>query len=182
MLANVRNNVIGSHHETLLRTPFGLKPFVYCDSTASGKGLKSIEDYLTESVMPFYANTHTLQSSAGRKTMTCRNDARQIIKRVMGCEEEKDTVIFVGSGSTAAANLLISKLKVKEIRKFAKLRKKAKEYIPDANLPAFLASQMSAELQTKRYCERLAWNSFKCTLCNIRVEGLQLFCKHAKKD
>ena len=60
MLATVRENVIGSHHDTLLRTPFGQKPFVYCDSTASGKGLKSIEEYLATTVMPHYANTHTM--------------------------------------------------------------------------------------------------------------------------
>ena len=43
---NLRKNVIGSHLTTLLRTPFGQKPFVYCDSTASGKALKYIEEYL----------------------------------------------------------------------------------------------------------------------------------------
>ena len=46
ILDNLRKNVIGSHLKTLLRTPFGQKPFVYCDSTASGKALKYIEDYL----------------------------------------------------------------------------------------------------------------------------------------
>ena len=104
--------MIGSHLKTLLRTPFGQKPFVYCDSTASGKALKYIEEYLQTVIMPFYANTHTLQSSAGRKTMACREDARAIIKRVMGCSD-KDAVIFVGSGSTSASNLLVSKLKIK---------------------------------------------------------------------
>ena len=46
ILDNLRKNVIGSHLKTLLRTPFGQKPFVYCDSTASGKALKYIEEYL----------------------------------------------------------------------------------------------------------------------------------------
>ena len=60
ILDNLRKNVIGSHLKTLLRTPFGQKPFVYCDSTASGKALKYIEEYLQTVIMPFYANTHTL--------------------------------------------------------------------------------------------------------------------------
>jgi len=71
--------------------------------------------------MPFYANTHTLQSSAGRKTMACREDARAIIKRVMGCSD-KDAVVFVGSGSTSASNLLVAKLKIKAIADFVNLR------------------------------------------------------------
>ena len=54
--------------------------------------------------------------------MACREDARSIIKRVMGCSDEKDAVVFVGSGSTSAANLLVAKLKVKAIADFVNMR------------------------------------------------------------
>ena len=167
--------------KTLLRTPFGQKPFVYCDSTASGKALKYIEDYLQTVIMPFYANTHTLQSSAGRKTMACREDARAIIKRVMGCSEQ-DAVIFAGSGSTSASNLLINKLKVKLLADFLKLRETASKYMPEDRLIEYLVDSYPAALDAKQHCQREDWNSYKCSLCEIRVTGLQLFIEHAGTD
>lgn len=47
LLKYIREGVIGSNHNTLLRTVFGEKPHVYCDYTASGKSLSFIEDYIT---------------------------------------------------------------------------------------------------------------------------------------
>ena len=131
--------------------------------------------------MPFYANTHTLQSSAGRKTMACREDARQIIKRVMGCTQE-DAVIFVGSGSTSASNLLVNKLKIKAYSEFVDLRKKVEKYMPPDNLFRFLAESMPSDLDAKQYCQRLDWNSFKCSLCEVEVDGLQLYIEHSKTE
>ena len=60
LLGYVRDNVIGSHREYQIRTVYGEKPLVYCDYTASGKSLKFIEQYISDQVMPLYANTHTL--------------------------------------------------------------------------------------------------------------------------
>lgn len=39
LITYIRDNVIGIHTNTLLRTVFGEKPHVYCDYTASGKSL-----------------------------------------------------------------------------------------------------------------------------------------------
>jgi len=39
LVTYIRENVIGSHTNTLLRTVFGEKPHLYCDYTASGKSL-----------------------------------------------------------------------------------------------------------------------------------------------
>lgn len=47
LLTYVRDNVIGSNTNTLLRTVYGVKPHFYCDYTASGKSLKFIENYFT---------------------------------------------------------------------------------------------------------------------------------------
>ena len=111
-MAYIRENVIGSNHNTLLRTVFGEKPHVYCDYTASGKSLRFIEDYITSNVMPLYANTHSLQSASGKQTIFIREEARAIIKRVCNANEDH-ALIFTGTGATSAANLLISKLKLK---------------------------------------------------------------------
>lgn len=76
LISYIRENVIGSHHNTILCTPFGDKPQVYTDYTASGKSLNFIEDYLRQTVMPIYANTHSKQSQSGKQTVMAREEAR----------------------------------------------------------------------------------------------------------
>ena len=101
--------MIGTNYDTLIKTPFGMKPLVYADYTASGKSLKFIEDYIQEQIMPLYANTHSVQSGTGKQTINAREEAREIIKRTCNANEN-DACIFVGTGTTAASNLLINKL------------------------------------------------------------------------
>ena len=60
LLGYIGDNVIGSNHNTLLRTVFGEKPHLYVDYTASGKSLRFIEDYISTQIMPLYANTHSM--------------------------------------------------------------------------------------------------------------------------
>lgn len=120
LLRYIRENVIGSNHNTLLRTVFGEKPHVYADYTASGKSLRFIEDYITRTIMPLYANTHSLQSASGKQTNYVREEARAIIKRVCNANEDH-ALIFTGTGATSAVNLLISKLKLKQICERVKL-------------------------------------------------------------
>lgn len=111
LLAYIHDNVIGSH--TMLHTPFGDKPQVYCDYTASGKPLTFIEKYIQTQVMPMYANTHTIASATGKQMTLEREESRALIKRNCGCDE-RDALVFVGTGSTSAVNLLVNKLRIKE--------------------------------------------------------------------
>lgn len=46
LLTYVRENIIGSHKEYLIKTVYGEKPLVYADYTASGRSLTFIESYL----------------------------------------------------------------------------------------------------------------------------------------
>ena len=87
---------------------------MYADYTASGKSLRFLEDYMERQVMPLYANTHTLQSCTGKQSTRTREEARAIVKRVCGADEG-DVCVFTGSGTTHATNLLIEKLRVREI-------------------------------------------------------------------
>ncbi|MCE8534986.1 aminotransferase class V-fold PLP-dependent enzyme [Ruegeria pomeroyi] len=82
-------------------------PLVYADYVASGRALRQVERYVTEHVLPFYANSHTEASFCGSYITRLRREARDEIGRCVGATED-DTVIFAGSGATAGLNRLVS--------------------------------------------------------------------------
>ncbi|MCV6625857.1 MAG: aminotransferase class V-fold PLP-dependent enzyme, partial [Cellvibrionaceae bacterium] len=104
-LADLRRALIGAN--TPIETPFGPKPLVYADYTASGRSVDFIEDYIRQQVLPFYANTHSESSFTGRQTTALREQARAIIRTAVGAGPEHK-LIFCGSGATAAINRLIN--------------------------------------------------------------------------
>jgi len=110
LLAQIRRSVIGEGMP--IQTPFGPKPLVYADYTASGRGLTFLEDFIQHRVLPGYANTHTETSFTGRQSTALREQARsQIRSAVNGTAQHK--VIFTGSGATAAIDKLIGMLNLR---------------------------------------------------------------------
>jgi selenocysteine lyase/cysteine desulfurase len=105
LIERIRAAVIGA--DTAVTTPFGVRRVVYADYTASARSLGFIEDFIRESVLPMYANTHTETSGTGRQTTRFREEAREIIRRCVGATPEEHAVIFAGSGSTGAIDRLI---------------------------------------------------------------------------
>jgi selenocysteine lyase/cysteine desulfurase len=87
---------------------------MYLDHTASSKNLSFIEDYIRDNIMPIYANSHSMQSATGKQTVFAREEARHTIKQCVNANEN-DALIFIGTGATSASNLLISKLRVREL-------------------------------------------------------------------
>jgi len=79
----------------------------YADYTASGRSLGFIEDFIRETVLPLYANTHTETSGTGLQTTHFREEARRLIREAVGGSEEH-AVIFAGSGSTGAVDRMIN--------------------------------------------------------------------------
>ena len=96
-------------HNTLLPGPFGDKFITYADYVASGQSLTFIEQFIEQSVLPSYANTHTESSYTGLQTSKLREEARDIIKASVQATEE-DVIVFTGAGSTGAIDLLNRKL------------------------------------------------------------------------
>ncbi|CAM6084556.1 unnamed protein product [Calypogeia fissa] len=93
------SHVIGQYVE--FRTPFGKRLLAYCDHTALGRSLQFIENFIMETVLPIYGNTHTDDSFVGRKTGNIMEEAEKYVKACMGGTED-DALLFCGSGSTAA--------------------------------------------------------------------------------
>lgn len=104
LIGRVRAGLIGA--DEVVMGPYGAKPVVYADYTASGRALDFVEDAIRSHVLPKYANTHTESSGTGLQTTRFREDARQIIRRCVGATEDY-AVVFCGSGSTGAIDRLV---------------------------------------------------------------------------
>ncbi|MGH1370595.1 MAG: aminotransferase class V-fold PLP-dependent enzyme [Cellvibrionaceae bacterium] len=110
LIQAIRESVIGDN--AALETPFGLKPLVYADYTASGRSLDFIENFIRQRVLPFYANTHSESSFTGAQTTALREQARDQIRQCVKGSDE-DQIIFCGSGATSAINKLIDILNLR---------------------------------------------------------------------
>ncbi|WP_315980135.1 aminotransferase class V-fold PLP-dependent enzyme [Aliamphritea spongicola] len=90
LIQHIRDSVIGS--DQTITTPFGNKPLVYADYTASGRSLSFIEDYIHRQVLPFYANTHTESSYTGAQTGQLREQARTEIRRAVNADDDYEVI------------------------------------------------------------------------------------------
>jgi selenocysteine lyase/cysteine desulfurase len=104
LMQKIRSSVIGAN--AVFESPFGQRPLVYADYTASGKSVAFIEDYIRHNVLPWYANTHTDTSFTGAQTTCLREQARDLVKQAVNASEQ-DKVIFCGAGATSAINKII---------------------------------------------------------------------------
>lgn len=83
-VASIRQSLVGRHAS--FRTPYGSRPLVYSDWTATGRAVSSIERFLYDEVVPLFGNTHTTTSITGAQTTCFRHEARQIIAQAVNAK------------------------------------------------------------------------------------------------
>lgn len=98
-----RSQIIGI--DQTFATPNGEKRIIYADWTASGRLYRPIEEYITDGLGPFVANTHTETTVTGTRMTSAYRQAQQIIKRHVHASDN-DAIFFSGFGMTAVINKL----------------------------------------------------------------------------
>ena len=99
----LRKEIIGKN--LLFDTPYGKRPLVYADYTASGRALKSIEDYVGY-LLQFYANTHTSDDFTGKTMTSLFHEAEKKIKDFVNAGDA-GKIIFTGTGATGGITRLL---------------------------------------------------------------------------
>ncbi|KAF8943084.1 hypothetical protein BGZ47_005818 [Haplosporangium gracile] len=98
---------------------FGNKKSVYLDHFASSKALNLFEDIMRQTILPFYANTHTSTTSTSKFTSQSVKHARETIRRCTNAiatagHEHQAAVIFSGSGATSGVHKIRSVFRLED--------------------------------------------------------------------
>ncbi len=101
-LEAIREQMLG--YDLKFGTPFGERHLLYVDFTASGRGLKFIENILWE-IGKSYANTHTEDDYTGKFTTQLLQAAEDKIKDMINAGPH-GKIISIGSGTTGALKKL----------------------------------------------------------------------------
>lgn len=99
--APYRAKVIGARQS--FETPYGIKPLIYADWTASGRLYQPIEALMEQEIAPFVGNTHTETTVTGSAMTAAYHEAKRLIKRHCGARES-DVLIASHSGMTGVVN------------------------------------------------------------------------------
>ena len=185
LLDQIRQDVIGSNltvasmsiiycviasflsvHDVRALAPYGARPLVYADYTASGRSLACIESRIQHHVLPFYANTHTDASLTGRTTSRLREEARSTILAACGGNPADHAVIFTGSGSTSAIATMIAILQLQSPAR----KRQGKPALKRKRRPVVFISSM------EHHSNEVSWRETKADVVCVPMDKLGQPC------
>ena len=178
-----------------------LKHFlVYTDFTASGKGLRKVEEFVTKQIMPTYANVHSTVGHCADKTSKYFAEAKDILRNYTNAYGNY-SIIFHGQGTTGGIHKLIEVLSIKKYEAFYsnletayKIRENFfKNYEQNESKFEKLCEDLINKITELfkelflgiNFCYKVKENDccvMKCMLCKKDVESEGGFHKHVKEE
>lgn len=143
-----REQIIGI--DQTFETPYGVKPMIYTDWTASGRLYRTIEEKLCNEFGPFVANTHTETTESGTAMTMAYHKAKHIIKDHVNCSDD-DVLLISGNGMTGVVNKFqrILGLKIPEnLQKYTK--------VPEEIRPVVFVTHMEHHSNQTSWLETMA--------------------------
>ncbi|MFK8038236.1 MAG: aminotransferase class V-fold PLP-dependent enzyme [Crocinitomicaceae bacterium] len=149
-----RDQIIGINQT--IETPFGIKPIIYADWTASGRNYRPIEEKLLNEVLPLVANTHTETTATGKAMTKAYSTAKKIIKKHVNADEN-DVLLFAGTGMTGAICKLQRILGLKYPESPNKYMKNCQSLDPnDSAIPVVFITHMEHHSNHTSWLETIA--------------------------
>ena len=170
------------------------KFIIYNDFTASGKGLKSIESFIKNQVLPTYANVHSTVGHCAEITSKYLHESKNILRDYANAHGNY-SIIFHGQGATGGVHKLIEILSIKKYESFYKDLKRAfelkKEYGNEI-IEKFKNSIIKNIIDEFRelfininFCYKYKDNNnyrTKCILCKLELRNEGDYHKHIKGE
>ncbi|WP_100658300.1 aminotransferase class V-fold PLP-dependent enzyme [Alteromonas flava] len=144
-----RQNTIG--HDFALQTTDKALNILYADWTASGRLYQPIENFISETLGPYIANTHTETNLTGSTMTLAYHEAQGIIKRHVNANDN-DALICAGSGMTTVINKLQRMMGLRVPKQLAKSTS-------DPTRPVVFVTHM------EHHSNQTTWNT-----CDVDVE------------
>ena len=110
-ITKMYKNIIGNNYK--IKSPFGFDNYlIYCDYTASGRGLNSMENFIQNKVLTSYANVHSTVGYCSEQTSNLCKESKDILRDYCNAWGNY-SIIFHGQGCTGAINKCIDLLNIK---------------------------------------------------------------------
>ncbi len=167
----LRSQIIGV--DATIQTPYGEKPMLYADYTASGRALKFIEAYLC-SLLPLYANSHTEDDLTGRLTTELLHLAEEQIKQRVNAGPD-GRIIACGTGATGAIDRMQQLVGVKlPAASRALLDNLLQGFLGAEQVAAFTAFKASHQPVVfvgpyEHHSNEISWRESMCTVVEVQM-------------
>ena len=149
-----RNGIIGNDLQVDLNG--ASRPVIYADWTASGRLYQPIENYMTDMIGPYVANTHTETTLTGTTMTHAYHEAQKIIKQHVNADDN-DVLIAAGAGMTVVINKFQRILGLRIPEKWQE-----RIQIPEAEKPVVFITHM------EHHSNQTTWNACEVTVQMIK--------------
>ena len=173
---------------------------IYNDFTASGRGLKQIENFVSKQILPTYANVHSTVGHCAEKTSKYFAEAKDILRNYTNAYGNY-SIIFHGQGTTGGIHKLIELLSIKKYELFytnLEIAYKIKEnffknYEDNKSKFEILCKDLLNKIKKQfnelfleiNFCYKIKENGkfiMKCMLCKKDVVTEGEYHKHIKEE